>query len=496
MDAKSRETLKQMFCPKSIAIIGATREPNKFGGMFLKALLDIGYEGDIYPVNPSGGEAMGLKMYPNLKSIGKPIDLACICVPREKVVDALKDSLEYDIPGAEILTAGFREAGDELGMKLEREIIDIAGEGIRVLGPNCFGLYCPECGMTILPGNEFGRKKGPVAFISQSGGVCADLGQMAPGYGVGFTQMVSYGNASDIDEVDLIEYFTDDPDSRIIAGYIEGVKDGRRFFEAVKKAAIVKPVVIWKAGLSEAGSRAVVGHTGSMAGDRALWTGLARQANVTLVSDMQELLDIVMAFRYLPAVTGERLAVIGGGGAISVFAADMADEFGLKIPRFSKEIKARMERILPPPGNNMSNPCDVGNPLIPSALLGKVLDISGELENIDMQVVVQIPYHIIMTMSRMGADPKEEGVRFGHHGEMVAEMRKIRDSSGKPMTLVMRNIAQSSEHVWMEDVWRRSRDMALEAGIPVYPDMKRAFRALSGIIEYYRRRGEVIKSNG
>ncbi|MFC1824461.1 acetate--CoA ligase family protein [Thermodesulfobacteriota bacterium] len=491
MNEESRRILKRMFCPQSLAIIGAATEPTKWGGMLLRALVDIGYSGKIYPVNPRGGEAMGLKVYPSLQAIGRPVDLACICVPRENVVAALAESLEYGIPGAEILSGGFAEADDELGPKLEREISGFARRGLRILGPNCFGIYCTECGVTLMPGNEFSRKKGPVAFISQSGILGVDLAHLAHGQGVGFTQIVSYGNACDINETDLLEYYVEDPQTRVITGYLEGVKDSRKFFDVARKVALKKPIILWRGGLTEQGSRAVVSHTGSMAADRVLWQGLAHQANIVPVSNVLELLDVAMAFLHLPASLGERLAVVGAGGSTSVLAADTADAYGLSIPTFSEKIRKQLEQILPPPGNILHNPCDVGSPVVPPAPISKILEIAAGLPDIDVLVLVQIPYHIIMSKIRRGAGLEKEEVQFGHHLEMIACLKEIREQSGKPVVMVLGDIAQAVEQIELEELHRQWRDLALEAGIPVFSDVKSAFRALSLVIHYYRKRKEI-----
>ncbi len=296
MQAKDHELLHRIFHAKSLAIIGASLDTTKFGGLFLKAVLDFGFKGTLYPVNPQGGQIRGIRFLRDIAELPYGIDLAALCVPREYVISALEACLEKGIAGAEILTAGFKEADDTIGPRLEDEIGRIAAKGIRIIGPNCFGIYCPGSGLTILPGNEFSRQSGPVGFISQSGGICADLGQIAKGDGIDFSVMVSYGNGCDLNAPELLEYLTVDPDTRIIGAYIEGVIDGRALLRSLSGATRHKPVVMWKAGFGEAGTRAASSHTGSLAADESVWSAVMRQANAIPADGLEDLVDKIMMF--------------------------------------------------------------------------------------------------------------------------------------------------------------------------------------------------------
>lgn len=229
------EAFEPLFYPQSLAIIGASVELAKFGNIILSAIQEIGYSGKIYPVNPDGGGINGLKVYRSLKEIPGEVDFAIITIPAPSVLGALEECLGKGVQAAEILTAGFKETGDPAGKKMEEEIARVARRGLRILGPNCFGVYCPESGLTIIPGYNFSRETGPVGFFSQSGGFCADLGQMAKGLGIRFSKMVSYGNGCDVAACDLLEYFFADEKTRIIAGYLEGLEDGPRFLRLLKE---------------------------------------------------------------------------------------------------------------------------------------------------------------------------------------------------------------------------------------------------------------------
>ena len=199
------DELEPLFYPRSLAVVGASTNETKFGGRFLQALIDFGYQGPIYPVNPKGSEIVGLKMYPNVREIPQPVDLADIMVPAHLVPQVLEDCLAKGIRAAQIFTSGFAETGEEQGRLLEKELGALAKRGIRIIGPNCFGVYCPEGGHTLLPGGDFPRDSGPVAFITQSGGHAVEFARLARGTGIRFSKVVSYGNACDVNESDLLE---------------------------------------------------------------------------------------------------------------------------------------------------------------------------------------------------------------------------------------------------------------------------------------------------
>jgi acyl-CoA synthetase (NDP forming) len=308
------DELRPMFYPQSHAVIGASSNLAKFGGRYFNTQISYGYRGRLYPVNPQEAEIKGFKAYPRVGDIPGPVEFATISVPAPAVPGVLEECLARGVKAAQILSAGFGEK-DEEGKKLEENVKRIARRGIRVIGPNCFGVYCPAGGLTILPGENLPRESGPVAFMSQSGGYAIRVPQRAAGWGVRFSKEVSYGNAVDINECDLLEYFLEDPETKIICSYLEGVKDGRRFLSLLKKAAAIKPVIIWKGGLTEVGSRAVQSHTASLAGNESVWNTVYAQSGALRVNSLEELLDAVMAFLLMPAIRGRRFAPSGEEGA-------------------------------------------------------------------------------------------------------------------------------------------------------------------------------------
>jgi acyl-CoA synthetase (NDP forming) len=480
------EAFEPLFYPRSLAVIGASADLAKFGNIILCAIMEIGYEGKIYPVNPEGGNINGLRVYRSLQEIPGEVDFAIVTIPAPLVSGALEGCLRKGVKGVEILTSGFKETGTPEGRNLEEELSQIARRGIRILGPNCFGIYCPESGLTIMPGYNFSRETGPVGFLSQSGGFCADLGQITKGLGIRFSKMVSYGNGCDIAASDLLEYFFADEKTRIIAGYMEGVEDGPRFLRTLKENRGKKPVILWKAGLTAAGTRAVMSHTGSLGGLEVVWNSALKQAGVTQVSGAEELVDTIYAFLYLPENAGPRVSVMGGGGAISVAASDSLERLGLSVPYFSERILQKLKTSFPPVGNSLRNPVDLGSPMIPPSMLRKVMEAAGEDEGIDTLIVIQILFHILFQVRhRLGMDDRPLS-QFSFQPELLQACKEVKEKYGKPIILVMPDIATDAGTVELETEWRRERDAYQAAGFPVYKSLDRAARALSHFIAYHR----------
>jgi acyl-CoA synthetase (NDP forming) len=480
------EAFEPLFYPKSIAILGASADIAKFGNIIMSAITEIGYEGKIFPVNPEGGEINGLKAYMSLKEVPEEVDFAILTIPAPLVSAALEECLKKGVKGAEILTSGFKETGTPEGRRMEEEVTRIAKRGIRILGPNCFGIYCPESGLTILPGQNFSRETGPVGFLSQSGGLCADLGQITKGLGIRFSKMVSYGNGCDIAACDLLEYFFADPKTEIIAGYLEGIEDGFRFFKILEGNKGKKPVILWKAGLTATGSRAVVSHTGSLSGSEEVWRSVLKQAGVVQVGSAEELIDTIYAFLYLPAYAGPRVAVMGGGGAISVAASDSLERLGLSVPLFSPPILDKLKISFPPVGNSLKNPVDLGNPMIPPSMLQKVMEAAGEDEVIDTLVVIQILFYVLYQVRhrvRMDGRPLSQ---FSFQPELLKACQEVREKYQKAIIMVLPDIVTDAKMIDLEVEWRRERDNYQSAGFPVFKSLDRAARALSHFIKYHR----------
>jgi acyl-CoA synthetase (NDP forming) len=482
------KSFEPLFYPRSLAIIGASADPRKYGNIILSAIMEMGYKGPIYPVNPDGGEINGLPVSRSLEEINREVDLAILTIPAPFVAPALEGCLRKKIKGVEIISSGFKETGTFEGKRMEEEIARMSQGRIRILGPNCFGIYCPESRLTILPGYNFSRETGPVGFLSQSGGLCADFGQMAKGLGIRFSKMVSYGNGCDVDECDLLEYFFADDKTRIIAGYLEGVKDGSRLMKILGKNKGKKPVLLWKAGLTATGRRAAMSHTGSISGTGPIWNAALKQVGAIQVCSAEELIDAIYAFLYLSTPIGPSVALLGGGGAIGVAASDLLERLGLAVPAFSPATLEKLRSTFPSVGNSLRNPVDLGNPMIPPSLLQRAMEAAGEDPNVDTLMIIQILYYILFQgrhRLKMEDRPLQS---FSFQPELLRACQQIKGKYRKPIILIFPDITTDSPMIDLETEWRRERDSYQTAGFPVFRSLERAARALRHFLAYQNRK--------
>ena len=481
-DAVSRHAFERIFNPGSVAVMGVSSKGGMFGTGILSALKAIGFAGDLYAVNPRGGKYAGMKIYTSLAEIPGPVDFAIIAVPAERVPAALRECRDRGVAGAEILSAGFSELGTRDGMRLEQEIREIASGGIRVVGPNCFGIYCPQSGLTLLPGPDLSRESGPVGFISQSGGMSIDFAHIGKWMGIGFSKMVSFGNGADLRETELLAYLGDDPRTRVIGMYIEGVRDGENFFRVLKDVAARKPVVINKGGLTEAGSRAVQSHTASLGGSRRIWEAALRQAGAVQVEDIWEMARTCLAFSLLPPGVYTNITVAGGGGALGVNACDIAELHGLNIPPLDPELSSAILEHLPRPGSSARNPIDAANPFVGPQAYREVLLLAAKDPRVDIQVLIQLLYHYESMSSALGMASSKEVTPYQELAGVTAEVVR---TTGKPLVLVLPNYKQGVESLNVEDLIREARKAFLDRGIPVFDDLGGCLKALGNVSRYY-----------
>jgi len=341
-------------------------------------------------------------------------------------------------------------------------------------------VYCPAGGLTLLPGGNFPKDPGPVAFLSQSGGHAVELAREARGRGIRFSKVVSYGNAVDLNEADLLEYVAADPETELVAMYLEGPREGIRFFRLLRELTPKKPVIIWKAGLTQAGAHAVRSHTASLAGEEALWTAALAQAGAVRVTSLEELADTVLAFRMLPPLTGTRVGVVGGGGGISVAAADACGRVGLEIPPFEEGVRAQLRSTVAAVGTSIRNPVDIGVPIVPPEPFERVMSIVAGAPNVDIVIATQALYHIL---SGRLAPPPEEREPFLKG--LLAVPPAVRDRSGKPVVIVLPLGGDEPDMIEAERARRLIRDSYLGVGIPSYPTLERAARAVAHVAHYY-----------
>jgi acetyl coenzyme A synthetase (ADP forming)-like protein len=349
--------LAPFFAPRSVAIIGASRDPSKIGGSVLANLRSAGFDGRLIAVNPHAAIVQGLEAVPSLLAVDGPVDLAVITVPAAAVLPALKECVSKGVRGAVVITAGFRESNAE-GREREVELRRwLSEQPIRVLGPNCLGWIRPSqrLNLTFAPGMP---APGGIAFISHSGALAVAILDWARERRMGFSLFASLGNQADLNESDLLEAAAADPETRVIAAYMEGVADGRRFFNTLSAAAMVKPVVVLKAGRSAEGARAVSSHTGALAGSDRAFDAAVRQAGAVRAASVEDLFDLARGLASQPLPRGRRLLVLTNGGGLGVIATDAAREAALDVSPLDEATRGRLAAVLPPTAS-LGNPVDL-----------------------------------------------------------------------------------------------------------------------------------------
>jgi len=352
-----RPSLAPFFDPHSIAVIGASRDPSKVGGSVLANLRSAGFPGRVIPINASSAVVQGLEACPSLLEVEGAVDLAVITVPAAGVLPALKDCVRKGVRGAVVISAGFRESTDE-GRRRESELREwLVGQPLRLLGPNCLGWIRPSrrLNVTFAPGMP---EPGGIAFVSHSGALAVAILDWSRERRLGFSFFASLGNQADLNESDLLQAAAEDPDTRVIAAYIEGVANGQRFVEALSAVAPMKPVVLLKAGRSAEGARAVSSHTGALAGSDAAFDAAVRMAGAVRVTRVEQLFDVARGLASQPLPKGRRLVVVTNGGGLGIVSTDAARAAGLQIERLPDPVRRRLAAVLPPTAS-LANPVDL-----------------------------------------------------------------------------------------------------------------------------------------
>ncbi len=360
--------MRAFFKPQTIAVIGASAVKGKIGNVVFEVLRSK-FKGKVIPVNPKYRELMGVECYPSVKDIPEDVDMAVIVVPAPAVIDVVKDCVDKGVKAIIIISAGFSEIGPE-GAERERKLIEIIkGTGTRIIGPNCLGVYDAYSGVDtwFLPEDRMARPpRGHIAIISQSGALAAAMLDWAARMGVGIAKAISIGNKADVDEADLMEYLVEDPDVRVIAIYLEGLKpgSGQRFLEVARKVVKRKPVIVLKAGKTEKGTKAVASHTGSLAGSYQVYAAAFKQVGIIEADSVLDLFDMARAFATQPIPKGRRVAVVTDGGGMGVMATDALESLGLLLPETPEDVKQRLRQKL-----------------VPFAALGNPIDVTGNVED-------------------------------------------------------------------------------------------------------------------
>jgi len=481
MQQKSTD-LDLFFNPNSIAVVGASEALNSWGTRFIKALQVYGFRGKLYAVNYSGNEVLGLKIQRSILDIPESIDLVILSVPARFVAQTLRDCLKKNIKNAIVLSAGFSEIGDE-GKKLEEELSMVAKQGIRVIGPNCFGIYCPEGRLTYVAGGSFPKESGGVSLIAQSGTFAESIVVRAIGEGLRLSKVISYGNACDLNEADFLDYLMKDKGTKLFMSYTEGVKDGRRFFDIARRNSGKKPIIVWKVGLTRKGSAAAASHTGSLSGGSTAWDTFFKQSGAIQVRSFDELIDTAVGFSCLPTGCGPRVALVSGGGGGTVVGADYCELAGLEMPPFSPEVVQKLKENLPPVGTSINNPLDIGNPHPALKLFRSVLEAVASSNDVDIILIRRIFFSI--KLSRLlGGDAAPT---FEEQDELLQIPIDIKNKYGKPVVIVLDLDLNSLADIEFEGERRKIRDYFFSHGIPTFLNESRAFNTIANMAKFNAR---------
>ena len=385
-------SLTPFFKPKGVAILGASSKPNKLSYGILENLLQYNYKGEVYPVNPNADQILGVKVYTQLSEVPDPVDLAVIVLPVGMILESMRDCAERGIKAVIIITGGFREVGGE-GAEIERKTLEFAREnGMRVIGPNCVGTMDMSSGLntTFIKGMP---RRGPIAFISQSGAVCGGVVDLVLESEIGFSHFASLGNEMDVSEADMIAYFGDDPDVRVIAVYLEGVQDGPRFIEEARRVSRIKPIVMLKAGRNNAGARAVSSHTGSLAGSYAAYQAVFDQTGVIEVETLAELFNVAWALGTQTLPQGKRVAIATNAGGAAALLADNLSANGAELAELTEDTQAGLRAKLNPSAQ-VANPVDMLGGAEPADYLWSLEQMMRD-ENVDVLAPVLVPQALV-----------------------------------------------------------------------------------------------------
>ncbi len=474
--------LESLFNPRSIAVVGASTKETPNINVFFPALVNAKFQGHLYPVNRNADEVLGYPAYPSVRDIPGPVDYVIIAIPRDHVMSVLKDCIFKKVPVAHIFTAGFDETHTPEGKKLNKELGELIAGRIRVIGPNCVGIYCPASRVAYLPQQT--TRAGNIGFISQSGGHNTLFIETATSQGLYFSKAVSLGNALDLGTNDFLEYMGDDPDTQIIGIYVEGMTDGqgRRFFELVGKISQEKPVMLMKAGRGEAGRRAAASHTGSMAGSYALWESMAKQTNAVMVNDYTEMADFIWAYKCVGHLSGLRAAVVCGGGGNSVWCGDTLSSLGLILPPLSRQTQKQILELTDTVGTFAPNPIDPNFSMFDPEVHYRVFEILDAQEDIDLLInvgVFDFMYHMEITS---GFTTREALVQ-----EQVQRLAGIRKRVKKPFICVSFHVSENAD---MTEILNQMRQEARNQGVPCYSSMERMIHAVRRLYAYLQRRSD------
>ena len=455
----------ELFEPESIAIIGASKEELKVGHIVLRNLLESGYEGKIYPVNPKSEDILGVKCYPSILEIPYEVQAAVICVPNTFVPKVMEQCGQKKVKAAIIISAGFKEIG-KIGAELEHQVGAIAKSyGIRVLGPNCLGLINTQKKMNATFTKNY-PKEGSIGISSQSGAICSTLLDWASEINVGFSKFISVGNKVDMEEADILRYLRDDPSTEVIGMYVEGIAHGTEFIEEAEATTRLKPIIALKAGRTSSGAKAASSHTGAISSSDKVYDAAMSQSGVIRVHTIEELFDLLLVFSNMPLPRqGGGVAIITNAGGLGVMAADACGDYGLRMANFTNETVNKLRSYLPEEAN-IYNPVDV------------IGDAKADRYEFAMQTLMDDPGVVAILVLLAPTDLVD-----------IPGVAKMVSSYAGRSTMPMVSCFVGGEDAHEGVVILR------QAGIPNYDSPDRAVRALSAMVEYQTTRERNLKES-
>jgi len=461
--------MKRIFSPEGIAVIGASGDPSKLGYSTVKNIIDGGYKGRIYPINPKADEILGLKCYRSVNDIPDQVDVAVIVIPAKNVASAITALGEKGVAGAIVISSGFAEIGNN---DLQKELVDTAVKNrVRILGPNIFGIYYTPadlCATFCTPYTE----KGPTALSCQSGGVGMAIIGYSRANKMGVSAIVGVGNKCDVDEDDLIAFFGQDPNTKVIAMHVEDIKDGMAFVKAAQKVSRQKPIIALKAGATALGEKAAFSHTGALAGNDRIYSAAFARAGIVRVSNLEELLDCAKSFSKMPTPKGENVLIVTGAGGLGVLLADACSRHQLQLMTLEKDLDEAFKKYIPPFGAT-GNPVDITGGEPPETYEAA---IRLALEDDRVDALILGYWHTLITPPMVFA---ETVIRAKEAAQAV--------KSPKPM------VAALSGDVEVE----RAASLLEAHGVPAFPySSERAVVVLSALYRWARMAGKITPRPG
>ncbi|SDK81128.1 acetyltransferase [Maridesulfovibrio ferrireducens] len=467
--------LKTLFRPRSVALIGASRDTKKYGYWTAKSLFENKYKGDVYLISRSGGEILGHETYPDILAVKGDVDLAIIAIAPKYILPVIEQCVEKGVKSAIVVSTGFGETGAE-GKEIERKMLEIARKGgLRIQGPNCMGTYSAAVNMNA---SIIDLAPGPMSLVLQSGNFGIDLNFNAKARNLGYSCWATIGNQMDLRFHDFVKYIEEDDSTKVLLLYMEGLRveseeDGRKFIEAARKTALKKPVAAIKIGRSAAGARAAASHTGSLAGSEKIFDAALRQSGIIRVDSPNELLDVAEAFSKCKPAHGKRIAILTDGGGHGVMATDSAESFKLEAPVLSDATQEKLSAILMP-HCPIKNPVDLaGTPEADMWVFDRCLDVLLNDPDVDGVVIVGL---------------------YGGYADLSEEFREKEMDVAKSMVARVR---VSDKPVVMHSIYAPQRPECLayisDRGVPVFDSVKAAMRTMGALVNYDEGRKALLE---